>query len=432
MIEIFYIIFSIPIFFLYFSFPINCFNIKKIIPNFSISYYDTVLFNIIINLNLLLFCSFFAINLHVAFAFQMLCSLSLSIFFLNKYLSCLKNNFIFLFFLIVFLLVFFTKIAANPVLTWDAASHWFYKAQVFYQGGSLQDLYSLPLNYYPHLGSYIWAFFWKNSFADPEYFGRLFFVFFYLLTIASAVNCLNKNYSLLNKVLLFIFFVIVSSDFYLFAGYQEYLIFCLFFFFSRLFFLFKENKQNNLFIYTMLIITINLFLWTKQEGFFYFFILSFIFLFHGQNTLKKNLFAMTIISLFFLIFYLIKIKYLGGISFNTKIIHDDVYNILNIKLLFSKFVFISKYYIISFFKYPLWICILISFWLLGKKIFLKKNIFLLSFAFLTFSLVYAVYFQTAFNYEFLIPVTLSRLLFGLSGFYLMLVINTLNSIKLKK
>jgi len=432
MIEIFYIIFSIPIFFLYFSFPINCFNIKKIIPNFSISYYDTVLFNIIINLNLLLFCSFFAINLHVAFAFQMLCSLSLSIFFLNKYLSCLKNNFIFLFFLIVFLLVFFTKIAANPVLTWDAASHWFYKAQVFYQGGSLQDLYSLPLNYYPHLGSYIWAFFWKNNFAGPEYFGRLFFVFFYLLTIASAVNCLNKNYSLLNKVLLFIFLVIVSSDFYLFAGYQEYLIFCLFFFFSRLFFLFKENKQNNLFIYTMLIITINLFLWTKQEGFFYFFILSFIFLFHGQNTLKKNLFAMAIISLFFLIFYLIKIKYLGGISFNTKIIHDDIYNILNTKLLFSKFVFISKYYIISFFKYPLWICILISFWLLGKKIFLKKNIFLLSFAFLTFSLVYAVYFQTATNYEFLIPVTLSRLLFGLSGFYLMLVINTLNSIKLKK
>ena len=432
MIEIFYVILSIPIFFLYFSFPINCFNVKKIIPNFNISYYDTVLFNIIINLNLLLFFSFFAINLHIAFAFQILCSLCLGIFFLNKYLSCLKNNFIFLFFLIIFLLVYFTKIAANPVLTWDGAAHWFYKAQVFYQGGSLQDLHSLPFNYYPHLGSYIWAFFWKNSFADPEYFGRLFFVFFYLLTIASAVNCLNKNYSLLNKVLLFIFLVIVSSDFYLFAGYQEYLIFCLFYFFSRLFFLFKENKQNNLFIYIMLIITLNLFLWAKQEGFFYFFILSFIFLFHGENTFKKNLLAMAIISLFFLIFYLIKIKYFGGISFNTKIIHDDINNILNIKLLFSKFVFISKYYIISFFKYPLWICILISFCLLGKKIFLKKNIFVLSFAFLTFSLVYAVYFQTSTNHEFLIPVTLSRLLFGLSGFYLILVINFLNSIKLKK
>ena len=427
--EIIYIILSIPIFFLYFSFPINHFNSKKIITNFDISYYDTVLLNIIINLNILLFCSFFSINLHIVFFFQLLCSLILSVFFFKKYYLYLKNNFIFLSILIVFLIVYFAKLASNPSLTWDGL-HWFYKVQSFYQGGDLQNLSSLPMNHYPYLATYTWAFFWKNSFLELEYFGRFFYIFIYLLTLASAINCLNKNYSLLKKILLFVFFVTITSDFYLFGGYQEYLIFCLFYLFSRLFYFFKENKEKNLLLYLMLILIINLFLWIKQEGFFYFFILSFIFLLHGHHSLKKNLFAIGILSLFFLIFYLIKAKFFGGINFNTKIIHDDIYSILNIKLLYSKFLFISKYFFISFFKYPLWICILISLWLLGKRIFIKKNIFIVTFAFLTFSLVYAVYFQSATDHEFLIPVTLSRLLFGLSGFYLIVVINSLNLLKL--
>ena len=429
--EIFYIILSIPIFFLYFSFPVNFFNAKNIISNYNFSYYDAILFNIIINLNLLLFCSFFKINLHIIFAFQIFLSLSFFIFYFKDYLLFFKKNFIFFFLIIIFLLVYFIKIAANPSLTWDGL-HWFYKTQTFHQEGSLKNLNSLTMSYYPHLGTYIWAFFWKNSFIDAEYFGRFFYIFFYMLTIASAVHCLNKNYLLLNKILLFTFIVIITSDFYLFGGYQEYLIFCLFYIFSRFFLFFKDSNRGNLFMYSVLILTINLFLWVKQEGFFYFFILSFIFLFHSNSKIKKNLFTICIISLFFSIFYLIKLKIFGGIIFNTTIIHESMYDILNFKLLFNKFIFISKYFIISFFKYPLWIFVVISFWLLGKNFFLKQNIFFLSFSLLVFSLTYGIYFQSASNHEWLIPITLSRILFGISGFYLIVFIHSLNSLNVKR
>ena len=305
--EIFYIILSIPIFFLYFSFPVNSFNAKNIISNYNFSYYDTILFNVIINLNLLLFCSFFKIHFHIIFAFQIFFSLFFFIFYLKDYLIFFKKNFIFLFLLIVFLLVYFIKIAANPSLTWDGL-HWFYKAQTFYQDGSLKDLNSLPFSYYPHLGTYIWAFFWKNSFIDAEYFGRFFYIFFYMLTIASAVHCLNKNYSLLNKILVFIFIAVITSDFYLFGGYQEYLIFCLFYIFSRFFLFYKESNGSNLFTYLILIITTNLFLWVKQEGFFYFFILSFIFLFHSKFKINKNLFTVCLFGFFFFNLLFNKIK----------------------------------------------------------------------------------------------------------------------------
>jgi hypothetical protein len=429
--EIFFIILSIPIFFLYFSFPVNSFNAKKIISNYNLSYYDTILFNIIINLNLLLVCSFFKINFHIIFAFQIFFSLLFIFFYFKDYLIFFKRNCIFLFLLILFLLVYFVKIAANPSLAWDGL-HWFYKTQTFYQDGNLTNLNSLPFSYYPHLGTYIWAFFWKNSFIDAEYFGRYFYVFFYILTIASAVHCLNKHYSLLNKILLFTFIVIITSDFYLFGGYQEYLIFCLFYIFSRFFLFFKERNGFNLFTYLILILTINLFLWVKQEGFFYFFILSLIFLLHSKSKIKINFFTISLMSFFFFIFYLIKLKVFGGISFNTKIIHENVYDILNFELLLNKFIFISKYFIISFFKFPLLICVVISFWLLGKKFFLKKHTFFLSFSFLSLSLTYAIYFQSASNHEWLIPITLSRILFGISGFYLIVFIQSLNSLNVKR
>ena len=187
-----------------------------------------------------------------------------------------------------------------------------------------------------------------------------------------------------------------------------------------------------MFTYLILILTINLFLWVKQEGFFYFFILSLIFLLHSKSKIKINFFTISLMSFFFFIFYLIKLKVFGGISFNTKIIHENVYDILNFELLLNKFIFISKYFIISFFKFPLLICVVISFWLLGKKFFLKKHTFFLSFSFLSLSLTYAIYFQSASNHEWLIPITLSRILFGISGFYLIVFIQSLNSLNVKR
>ena len=47
---------------------------------------------------------------------------------------------------------------------WDAKFFWFLKTINFYQNNDLLSLSKLPATDYPHLGVYIWSFFWKFPF----------------------------------------------------------------------------------------------------------------------------------------------------------------------------------------------------------------------------------------------------------------------------
>lgn len=426
--ELFYILLSIPVFFLYFNFPINYFRIKKSFITYQVSYYDCILINIVINLNLLLILSFFSINFKHIFIAQCLFSLFFIALYFKDYFFFLKKNYIYLLFIFLFLFFLFIKIAANPSLTWDGL-HWFYKTQTFYQGGSIQNLNTLPMNYYPHLGTYLWAFFWKNAFIEVEYFGRFFYIFFYVLTIASAVNFLSKNFTDLEKIMFFFLIIILTLDFFLLGGYQDYLLFCLFYFYSRFFLFYKNDAEKKLSIFFLLFFSIQILLWTKQEGFFYSIFLFIIYFIHSKDIFSRKILSLIIIFVLFSLFYFIKVKFYGGIKFNHEIIHADLINLLNIDILIHKLFFITKYFFISFFKYPLWILIIISAYFLFNKKFLKDNIYFVSFALLSFALVYAIYLQTSMNIEWLIPVTLSRILFAFSGFYLLIVVYFLNSLK---
>jgi hypothetical protein len=100
-----------------------------------------------------------------------------------------------------------------------------FKVQNYYQGGHYKNLFNVPFNHYPHLGSYIWAFFWKNSFLQLEYFGRFFYVFIFLVAIFSLVEQLNLTFSLIERLLFILFICYLSTNYFLFGGYQEYLLF---------------------------------------------------------------------------------------------------------------------------------------------------------------------------------------------------------------
>jgi len=62
---------------------------------------------------------------------------------------------------------------------------------------------------------------------------------------------------------------------------------------------------------------------------------------------------------------------------------------------------------------------------MGKKFF---------FLFFLFSLilVFAIYIHTTYEIRWLLSTSLSRILFGLSGFFIILIVDFLNSIKQKK
>ena len=433
MIEIFSIFLSLLTFLLISIFPINYFQYKKILIGYQINFFDSLAINLILFLNLLLIFSFFSLNLSIIFLFYILICFFFFCLSFKYYLPFFIKNKVtfFLFFLILFFL--FVKIAEMSILTWDGAGHWLYKTQNFYQGNEFKNLVNLPMNYYPHLGSYVWAFFWKNSFLQLEYFGRFFYIFVFVVSIFSLGQQLNKNFSTEVKLLITFVLTALSTNIFLFGGYQEYLIFFIFFVFSRFFFLLQKNNKSFSFIVILILLTANLVLWVKQEGFFYFIFMNLVIFFHLKSNIYQR-FIYVIFSLFFLIFFIfIKIHFFESLRFNENIIHSNLIDNLNFIIFFKKIILITKYLLISFLKYPIWIIIIFSSIILFFKYkFFNRFLFLYSFGLLSFLLIFSIYLQTKLDITVLLPLTVNRLIFPISGFFIFIIIQLLNKIKPKK
>jgi len=431
MIEIFYISLSIIIFPILFSYPLNIFNYKFFFSSSKFTFFDLVLFNIVIHLIVLLFFSFFLKDFFLIFVIDIILSLVFLIYYLKNYLVFLKKNLYLFIFYSILSFSFFVSIAFYPILSWDGAVHWVYKALNYYQGETYENLKNVPMNYYPHLGGFMWFYFWKNSFLQLEYFGRFFFSFIFLIAIFSLFEYLSERFKLSEKIILILIFSYLCKDNFLFGGYQEYFVFFLLYVFSR-FFLFSKNSKNNLeknFLSFFLLCTSFLILWTKQEGFFYFFILNIIFLLHSDSLLRFKIFYFFLCALLISIFVLIKIYYFGQLNFNEDILRKELLSSFYPTILVQKFLLISKYIIISFIKFPIWIVIIASVIILYKKNYFKKNVFYLTYVFLIFSLLYLIYFHTNANIEELLPLTLSRLIFQSSGFLLPITLECINRMK---
>ena len=102
--------------------------------------------------------------------------------------------------------------ASDPKLTWDGIAHWYWKAMNYNQLGSFENLKNMPMAYYPHLGSYIWGFFWSINPINNEYYGRLFFIFVFLLPFFSASHRIkNIKIEILVLSILFLIFLLLTD-----------------------------------------------------------------------------------------------------------------------------------------------------------------------------------------------------------------------------
>ena len=134
---------------------------------------------------------------------------------------------------------------------------------------------------YPHLGTYLWAFFGKNSILEYEYLGRLIYPFIYILSIFSICCSVsnNKNFNKLLLLPIILFMVILTYDEYLFGGYQEYLLFSLIALMSKLILNMIDNNLPSFKQLFILIFTGNLLIYCKDEGLIYLVIIFLIFQF---------------------------------------------------------------------------------------------------------------------------------------------------------
>lgn len=275
MIEIFSILFQFFIFFFLLSFNIFVFNVNTF-KVYGFNFFSkNISFNIIIFLNFILIASFLNIGLNKIIYIYLSYILIIALLTITKFKSIFyfnKNYFFNAALLFISAIIIFFEIANNLVLGWDTQWNWIYKTLNFYNGFSIDNLSNLPQPFYPYLGSLTWAFFWKISFSEHEYFGRLFYVFCFLVSLLLIINNLKlRSYY---KIIFFIFLIIISYDYTyfidwgIFAGYQEILIFCLMTKASYFFYELHKNKNNNenFYIFSILLIC-NLLIWIKQEGY---------------------------------------------------------------------------------------------------------------------------------------------------------------------
>ena len=163
---------------------------------------------------------------------------------LQKYKNkSFKINFIFLFFIFLFL-IFSIDLANNLKIGWDAQNYWLVKKLVFTNGGDLFDLKNTPRDDYPYLGSFVWHIYSKFSFLGHEYFGRLFYIYLFLLSIFSITSIVKIN--TFEKVILIFILVFLIYKIKLFNGYQEILNFSLLILLTKIFYeIFQEKSQIN-------------------------------------------------------------------------------------------------------------------------------------------------------------------------------------------
>ncbi len=415
MIEIVNFFIQLLIFLFAFSFPFNNFLLKKIGFRTS-TIYEIFFINFIFFSTICLIFSIINISTNYLLYFFILFGFIIFVrnFYLNKKLYL---NFLFLLFLVLNILIF-TEIASFPILNWDGLATWSLKMNNFYFGQSYENLETITYQHQPHLGPYLWALFLENSFLKIEYFGRLFYVFIFLCSIFSLIpNIINKK-----SYYVLIFFIllisILSYDFYLFGGYQEYLLFSLILFASN--FLYNLSKRNEINFNEIILyfLILNLILWSKQEGLAYITILQIVFLTTKYISVKKKIIS--------ILFFISLILFKTNLSFNH-LFDDPHFNFneilnFNFDLMIYKFLFISKHILISFIKYPIWILIFVTYFYLIFTKSLKQNFLnkIYLFGFLNLTLIYFVFLTTTSDFEWLVKVTLDRMVFQTTGFYLVL------------
>ena len=436
MIEVFSIFVQFIIFFLIFSFPFTpkILNETFKIKQFNFSVIDAHSINIVFFIYFCLFFSFLNINLTILFKIYFLLSLIFIVFnFKRLNFNFQKLDILFFFIFSLLIISIFFSIAQNLKLEWDG-HHWIEKVLVFFRNNEIQELKNVLIhNHYPHLGSYIWAFFWKNSFLELEYFGRYFYVYFYIVAIFLVFNSFKLDNKII-KLFAILFFVLITYEPYLLAGYQEYLIFSSLIFASRYISIINFKASINYRLIFLIFSILYTICWFKNEGVVYFLIFSItLILFLNISNFSKINLSLCVIGL--LIFQYLLQKYLIGIyDFPQKTTISAVLNDLtNIKILFTKLSQIFIHCIIAFIKYPLWLIVFIS--VLVQLFFTKKietcSKYYLGCLLLNLAFIFSIFFTFS-SFDFMLRVSLDRLLFQTSGFYITLILMSLRDIKLLK
>ena len=413
-----------------FSLP-NLFKNNSILKkyfNFHSFFYNSSLI-LIIYLNIFLIISFF--NFRINFILYFLLGLNIIVYLKYFYLMKIKLNYFYILF--IFFLIFLSiDLSYSLTFDWDTKWFWFYKVKNFYYQMGFDNLNKYPVSDYPHFGSYLWASFWSASIINLEYFGRVFYLFVFLLSIFSLfeLSDINKFYN----IILISCIIFIVYNYNIISGDQDILIFSILnFILKEIYFNIKFNKNfnNNYFIF-IFFLTSNLLIWLKNEGIFY----SIIIIICLQ--LSKYITRSTFIKLIFTQVLIIFFRYIFNILLQIKF-NSDWYQI-NETISIDWLIYIEKIKIIIFYffvyliKNPIYIIILplfiISLFTFNKNH--KFSLFIILLYILMFIFIFFVFFFKSAEVLIQVKSSMHTLLFQISGINLITLLYLTNKMKYKK
>ena len=427
MIEIIDILLLFLIFILFVSSPLNIYNLN--IGNRKIQNKLNIYFNLLINLNILLYLSIlpFKLSEYINFIYILLILLFFKNFLINFKKDNVRTSFCYLsiFFIIFFILA--VDISNKLNLSWDSKWFWYIKSLYFFQDNTYKELSDYTFNdFHPHLGSYIWAFFRKISFNQYEYFGRLFYLFIYLGSlILISCNFFKKN---IYNFIIFILLIIINYKYYYFTGLQEVILFSFLVIISKLVYDYIYNRNISYLLFIAL--SLNIILWTKAEGIAFFFItiicINFIKKIEISHRIKFNFFVLSLLILKIIIFKIFEIK------LNNQPYYLDYILSLNLDLLLFKIFNISAYLFyysltnIIFILFPL--IVLVKYKKTFNDEFQKFNFI---FYILNISFIFSAYLFRDMEIVYSLKTTIDRIIFASSGFYLLYIIHQIKNLSFK-
>lgn len=421
MIEISQIIFQIFLFIFLTLFPVNKFLVNQNSLFKNMNFFTSISINSLILMFLLLLFSFFKINLEKIFLILVILYSILSFkIILSKKKKIQFENWPLIIFFLFSLTCIFINTGYQFELGWDGFN-WKEKANFFYNNGYLFDINKniLTDQNYPHLGTYIWAFFWKNSFLNYEYIGRLFYNYIYVTSIFAIILSF-RDISNLKKIFIFTLIFFCTFDVGL-NGYQDYLIFSILSIFAAS--LVDYHLTKNYYIFYLVYLLSGILLpWIKLEGFIYsLFVLIIFFIYELQLKKDKRNYLRVLFSMLIIFSLLMRISVNNILDGNT-LFHGNLNDFIEFKLSFSeilnKIYYILFYLLNSFFKYPIWLFNLVG---LLLSIYFVKNIKILGIFLLFFILnilfIFLIYLTSSANIIWYLSASLDRLILQTSGFY---------------
>ena len=408
------------------SFPIIILNNNSKSKFYEFSLIDKLCINLIFLINVLFFASI--LNINSKYILYLYLFLIIFLYFFNFKKINFKNikiNYYFLI-LLLFIILISIDIAHELYFAWDTKSFYFFKTLNFYQDQKFENLKNFPVLDWPHLGAYIWSFFWKFPFNNFEYLGRILYVFIYVLSIFSIVEIVKVH--IYQKIILAILFISLTYNYEFFSGLQDILIFSFILIASKFtYYFFEKQYKTKLLELTFILLGIaNILCWIKKEGLFFIFFLIFCILIIKNLDLKTKKLLITgsltifLIKIFILNFYEITIN--AQYFEFEKTLNIEFFNFL------EKIKIISSYLLLYLSQVPIYLLTLpIMIYTVYKYKINDITKLTLFFLILNLSFIYMAFLFKSSETELQVRFSLKRVLFETSGFYFLVIVNFTNN-----